>query len=307
MGPLLFLLYVNDIQHCVNREKLKLFADDTGIFQFNQCLNQLITEASTNLSSIYSWFEANLLALSLEKSHFIIFHSSRKKIDMEITALNFGNKSIPRAYETKYIGITIDENLSWKKHVENVLKSLYKYFSLFYKMRQFVNNDLVRTIFYSCVYSRIQYGLEVYGTCNKTLLGKLQIIQNKLLRILGSKDRYYSTRQLHNDYDLLNIVEIRNMMILKFVYKCVKGQTIQVFENYFTSQQQIHNTRQTGHLRRDAIHTEIGRATTHYTGASLWNKLPNDFEISPNFNCFKPDIRNLIRENPNIFINLFGP
>ena len=97
------------------------------------------------------------------------------------------------------------------------------------------------------------------------------------------------------------------MMILKFVYKCVKGQTIEVFENYFTSQQQIHNTRQTGHLRRDAIHTEIGRATTHYTGASLWNKLPNDFEISPNFNCFKTDIRNLIRENPNMFINLFGP
>ena len=132
LGPLLFLLYINDIQYCINKEKLKLFADDTGIFQFNKDLKELIDESSCNLMKIYTWFNANLLSLSLEKSHFLIFHSKRKKININITSLRFGNKCIPRAYDTKYIGLIIDENLSWNKHIDTVIKSLYKYFSLFY-------------------------------------------------------------------------------------------------------------------------------------------------------------------------------
>ena len=171
------------------KKKNKLFADDTGIFQFNKNINNLISEASENLSKIYEWFSVNRLSLSLEKSHFLIFHSKHKQINEDITHLKFGNKTIPRAKETKYIGLTIDENLTWKKHTDNVIKSLHKYFGLFYKMRNFLNDNLIKTIYYSCVYSRIQYGLEVYGTCNKTIMNKFQVIQNKLLRILGKKDR----------------------------------------------------------------------------------------------------------------------
>ena len=223
LGPLLFLIYVNDIQHCIDKKKIKLFADDTGVFQFNKDLRIVIKEASENFEKIYNWFLANQLELSLEKSHFIIFHSKRKKMPFQVDRIHFGNKSIPRVNFTKYIGMTIDEHLSWELHVDGILKSLYKYYRLFYHMRHFVNKSLIRTIYYSCVYSRIQYGIEVYGTCKMGLINKLQINQNKLLRILGCKDRYYNSQLLHKEYGILDITGIRDMLILKFVYSCVHG------------------------------------------------------------------------------------
>ena len=132
----------------------------------------------------------------------------RPEIHNQINNLHFGNRSIPRANSTKYIRMTIDENLRWEMHVNVILKSLYKYYHLFYHMWHFVNKQLIRTIYYSCVYSRIQYGIEVYGTCKLGLINKLQITQNKLLRILGCKDRYYNSQLLHNDFDNWAILAI---------------------------------------------------------------------------------------------------
>ena len=296
LGPLLFLLYVNDIQYCIDKNKIKLFADDTGIFQFNRNLNELRNEASRNLSKIYDWFSFNRLALSLEKSHFLIFHSKRKKIDDNIEKLQFGNNSIPRAYSTKYIGMTIDENLSWDLHINGILKSLYRYYSLFYHMRHFVNHQLIRTIYYSCVYSRIQYGIEVFGMCNSGLINKLQVIQNKLLRILGSKDRYYSTHALHKEFDILTVLGIRNMLILKFVYNCVNGDPVDAFKNYFKRPSHSYGTSQAGNLLREPIRTEsYGRSTTHFTGATLWNELPLSLKARPSLDSFKYNLKKFLQ------------
>ena len=173
-------------------------------------------------------------------------------------------------------------------------------------MKNFLTNNLIRTIYYACVYSRIQYGLEVYGMCSKTNLKSLQVIQNKLLRVLAKKDRYYNSNQLHKDFDLLNIEEARNMLILKFVYNCVNGQPVEVFQDYFTLQTHLHFTRQSGHLRRSRINTEYGRSTIQYTGASLWNKLPETLRNTNNLNSYKQKLKTFLLETPN-FSNAMYP
>ena len=303
LGPLLFLLYVNDIQHCIDKKKIKLFADDTGVFQFDKDLRVVVNEASQNLAKIYDWFLCNRLALSLEKSHFLIFHSKRKKINYEINSLHFGNKSIPRSHFTNYIGMTIDENLSWELHIDRILKSLYKYYRLFYQLRNFVNKQLIRTIYYSCVYSRIQYGIEVYGTCRKGLIDKLQVTQNKLLRILGCKDRQYNSQILHKEFELHNVSEIRDMLILKFVYNCVNGQPVEAFKDYFKTPNHMYNTRQADRLVAENINTEYGRSLTHYTGASLWSRLPLDVKNKPSINSFKRSLKDYYSNIAQLYNN----
>ena len=133
----------------------------------------------------------------------------------------------------------------------------------------------------------------------------MQVTQNKLLRVLAKTDRYYNSNQLHKDFDLLSIEEARNMLILKFVYNCVNGQPVEVFQDYFTLQTHLHFTRQTGHLRRGRINTEYGRSTTQYTGASLWNKLPITLRNATSLNSYKQKLKTFILENPNVFDNLY--
>ena len=200
---------------------------------------------------------------------------------------------------TKYIGMAIDEHLSWEMHVDGILKSLYKYYRLFYHMRHFVNKQLIRTIYYACVYSKIQYGIEVYGTCEMGLINKLQINQNKLLRILGCKDRYYNSKLLHKELGILDITETRDMLILKFVYNCVNGQPIEAFTDYFNTPEHTYNTRQADRLVTDNINTEYGRSLTHYTGSSLWNRIPPEIKNSPSVNSFKNRLK-LFMVNNNL-------
>ena len=99
-------------------------------------------------------------------------------------------------------------------------------------------------------------------------MNKLQVTQNKLLRVLGKRDRYYNSIQLHTDFDLLNIIEARDMQILKFVYYCLKGQPVEVFRDYFQIPTQIHNTRQADHISKDQINTEVNPKNKLLTIAS---------------------------------------
>ena len=301
LGPLLFILYVNDIQHCINKEYIKLFADDTGIFIFNHDLNLLLSEASNNMKKIDAWFSANKLALSLEKTNFLLFHGKNKKNPEHITQILFDQKSIPRISNTKYIGLIIDENLTWELHVNDILKKLYKFFGIFYNLRDFINKDLIRTVYFACIFPNIKYGIEVYGNCAPTLLKKIQIFQNKVLRVICKKDRYYNSTLLHSELDLLPVSKMRDLFLLKFVHSCVLGQPIDAFKNYFKNVEHEHNTRSQSHgqLERRNIRTELGRSTAHFSGATLWNSLPPELKLIQTEENFKKAIQIYLKDNQN--------
>ena len=292
LGPLLFLLYVNDIQNCIDKKKIKLFADDTGVFMFGPSLQALIQESSNNMSKLYEWFLKNNLALSLEKTNFIIFHGKRKKIP-DITEIKFGNHSIPRVKSTKYIGLILDETLSWDQHVEGVLRNIHRYFGVFYNVRDFINKDLIRTIYFSCVFSHIKYGIEIYGNCKKSLIQKLQVSQNKLLRVLSKKEYMYSSELLHKELDIFKIALFRDQFILQFVHNCVQGNPILPFKNYFcrVHENHNHNTRNNMNLVQKTV-----RTTTHYHGANLWNQLPRNITSIKSPFSFKMTIKSHLKQ-----------
>ena len=90
-------------------------------------------------------------------------------------------------------------------------------------------------IYHTCIQSKIKYGIEVYGSANETFLNKLQVIQNKLMKLLTKKERRYSTNLLHTELDILKVQDIHKHSVLQFVHKCKANKTISNFENYFTT------------------------------------------------------------------------
>jgi hypothetical protein len=292
LGPLLFLLYVNDIQFCLGNNEVRLFADDTAIFFHHRDFNELITISAEKCKSIFLWFESNKVAISSEKSNFLIFKKKNRKNPNLCDKLIFEDHCIPRAGTFKYIGLVLDENLSWDHHVDSVIKSLHAYFDVFYNLRKFMDKKLFRIAYYSCVFSRIKYGLEVYGSCRKSLLNKVQITQNKLLRVLLTKDRMYSSNLLHKELDIFKVKHTYEQFILYFVHDCLHGKAIETFTDYFTPIPcRTYNTRQGGLLYKRQIKTELGRSSTYFTGATLWNSLPNNIRSIENQKTFKKAVR----------------
>ena len=197
LGPLLFLLYINYIQYVSHEIYLRLFADDTAIFLHQRDPNILIHQGKLTIKQIMTWFETSKLSLSIGKSNFILFHGRHKNTQNQFTAINIGDESILRTYSGRYIGLTLDENLSWDTHIDDVCNNLIKYFSIFYNIRNVVTSHVVRAIYFACIHSRIKYGIETYGSASEYKISKLQILQNKLLKLLIKKERRYSTNKLH--------------------------------------------------------------------------------------------------------------
>ena len=186
LGPLSFLLYINDIQHAANNTPLRLFADDTAIFLRNKNVTDLTNQGTGTMKLITEWFMTNKLSLSIGKSNFLLFHGRRKNSHEEIITIPIGKDEIPRVTQFKYIELTLDENLTWGPHITNICSALVLYYNLLYNIRNSITSDIARAIYYACIYPHISYAIEIYGTAKDTLMSKLQVEQNKLLKLLTS-------------------------------------------------------------------------------------------------------------------------
>ena len=135
LGPLLFLLYINDVAANVS-EDLTLFADDTSVFILHKDLKELMSSAKNCLERLNEWFIENKLSLSIERSNYVIYHTSRRKISNAFNNIIIQNSTIKRVTKVEYLGLVIDEHMNWRPHVNKVCAKLAKYFSVFYNIRK---------------------------------------------------------------------------------------------------------------------------------------------------------------------------
>ena len=136
LGPLLFLIYINDFESCTSLD-LHLFADDSNLFYAHTYLLPLQTFLNSELGKISVWLCANKL-LNIDKSNFVLLHSQQKRL-MRSVILKINNYEIKQKESIKYLGIFIDSNLNWKTHVSYICGKLRRSIGLLFKIRHFIN------------------------------------------------------------------------------------------------------------------------------------------------------------------------
>jgi DNA-directed RNA polymerase beta' subunit len=138
LGPIHFLLYINDIENCSKLISYMLFADDTNIFYSNKCLKILSNIIQTEIDKVAEWLNVNKLSLNTTKTKVILFRSPNKK-PSQIIKININ-------------GIIIDKCLTWKDHIAKVTKKIVRASGIIDKMRHFVNRNSLKLIYYALVY-----------------------------------------------------------------------------------------------------------------------------------------------------------
>ena len=233
LGPHLFLLYINDIASSMTDENLILFADDTSILLHDKNLKSLIDKAKSSLTKIQSWFLTNKLSLSIEKSQYIVYRSSKRKLTVRAVYIKINGSKFNRVKEVEYLGLTLDENMNWRTHINKLCSNEARYFSVFFNIRSYMPEKLRKTFYYAFIYSRIQYGIEVYGSAAKTIINQLCVTQNKLLKVLFNKHYWYHTNNLYRELKLLKSEDIFNSLLLQFVRCTVRNNCPEPFKDYF--------------------------------------------------------------------------
>ena len=163
LGPLLFLLFINDLPACCPLGKVRIFADDTSIFFHSDNIEDIILLARNIMTQLSSWFYDNKLTLNADKSSFTIFRSAKKNIHNIPAHIEFLGKKLLRTTHIKFLGVILEENLNWSLHINEICNKLKRLFHIFYNIRNFLSKDNIKTIYYSMIYSRIKYGISLYG------------------------------------------------------------------------------------------------------------------------------------------------
>ena len=297
LGPLLFLIYINDIANLSPLGSIRLFADDTNIFVEHKCIEQLYANTKIVLESLFKWFKDNRLTLNSRKSSFTIFTTSYKRMNNEIPeTLTVNNTNILMSNNTKYLGVFLDEDLSWKTHINHVTNGLRTLFPVFYNIRKYLSINHVKTLYYTLVYSKIKYGLLTYGSSNSTTLKPLQTIQNQLLKVLTEKPYRFSTNLLHSELKLIKVEDLFKQKILSFVFNYYNDNLPPVFNNYFTPFSSIHNI---GTRNRNTTFIipqhkgPLGSSSLKVKGACMWNALSNENKSIKTIKGFRNALKNL--------------
>lgn len=295
LGPLLFLIYVNDIANSVIDHNLRIFADDTNLFIAGDSIRSVNRDAQLAIDSLYNWFVANKLTVNVDKTCYMVFpRSNTSDINLFLNGL-----LIKKVDNCRYLGVIIDDELSWREHIQSVYNKLIKYTSIFYKLRQMLPSKILRDVYFALVHSHLMYAIEIYANTSPTYLHKLSVLNNKLLRILQYKSRRASVLDLYSDYNTLPVHELHLQQILLFVFRVVKPphRIPSVFKNYFDLNKNVHehNTRLRSDIHLHRTNSKYGQKCLKFKGACLWNKLPEQIKMqTDSASAFKTRLRQFL-------------
>jgi hypothetical protein len=177
------LLYINDLSNVSNILELILFADDTNIFFSHHKFSSLVNTVNCEIDKISEWFKANKLSLNLKKSNYVIFKSRQKRIDIDLS-LKINDHQITRAKEVVFLGIILDQHISWKPHISYVATKISKSVGVIYKASFFLSKSTLSKLYFSLVYPYLQYCITVWGSTYPTNLNRIILLQKRIIRIL---------------------------------------------------------------------------------------------------------------------------
>ena len=282
LGPLLFLIYMNDIPSASDIFKFILFADDTSLKSFiNSKLPGFSIESSTRifnieLQKVNDWLAVNKLSLNVKKTKFMLFHTTQKKnIANIIPKLKIGNVLIERKENFNFLGLIINETLSWKPHVNSVANRISKYVGVLNRLKRYLPCAILKTIYVSLVQSKMNYALLAWGyNC-----GRLKKLQKKAIRIITNSKYLQHTTPLLKKLNLLKLEDMFKLNMLKWYFRYQNGQLPRYFLDFeIKAQKDVHNinTRHKSHIAPPVPRMQCVRKCLRNTISTVINLTPKN-------------------------------
>ena len=281
LGPLLFLLYINDFSNSSQTLDFHIFADDSNLFYANKSLIELEKVVNNELISIHSWLCANKLVLNIDKSNIVVFHPPQKKLQYQINIIiNGENLSI--APSTKYLGVIIDSHLNWKDQISYLTNKIKRNIGALSKLRHFTNSEILNNIYYSLVYPFFTYGVIAWGNTYSTTIKPLFILQKKAIRIITHSKYDDHTDPLFNKLSILKLEDLIYYYNAMFMHDYHNSKLPKLFDSFFIQISQIHkyNTRlaSKSSISLPYARTNYGKFNIRFNGAKVWNSIDEELK-----------------------------
>ena len=282
LGPLLFLIYINDLVNVSNIGNMILFADDTNLIYENSNLTELISIVNTDLEKVTDWFRINKLSLNVEKTKFISF---RKKPSSETISDNLmiSGTNIKQVKKISFLGVLIQENLKWNEHITLKSNKISKINSLLYRLKNTVPERTLINIYNALIVPHLSYGITAWGDAPQSLLKRLITLQKKALRtITGSKYNSH-TEPIFKKLNLLKLKDLYKVNCCKLHYRSKINTLPHSHVHNLPTVGEInpYSSRSSSDIYIRTISQNIQKQTLNHKIGTMWNSLPTHLkEIS---------------------------
>ena len=290
LGPLLFLIFINDMKNCSELLKFIQFADDTTLVFSSPNIEHLNEILQIEGNKVIKWLNANKLIINLSKTNCMLFSNKRGEPQIRI---KLDDTELEVQTESTFLGVIIDNKLTWKSHIKHISNKISKSIAILRILRWSFPKQILRMIYMSLIFSYINYCNLIWGSACNSTLEPLFRLQKKAIRLVNNTHYLDHTAPIFKSLEILTLHDVFKLNCLIFIYKCVKKNKFPNFSNRFLRNSDVHhhNTRNNEQFRLPRGRLRIFRDAYFVKGLTLWNALDPVIINSSNINIFKKKIK----------------
>ena len=284
LGPIIFFFYINDIISVMRRLKINMYADDCILYTSGNDWSKISEKIQPEVDNVQRWYDSNMLKVNVNKSKVLLFGSRNKlgKVDLS-NKIKIGDISLPFCKKYKYLGVTLDNEMSLTSFLSDTKKTVMNRLYNFRKLRPYITEKSAVAIYKQTILPVFDYAGFMLISCNKSDRKDLQVIQNDALRTCYNVKRRdkFSIMKMHKKLNLLSLEQRRTFQLLglMFLHKS-NPRNLRI------------PARQTRGATRDQFAVERYnnlkyKNSPYYKGSELWKQLPMDIATSDSVFQFK--------------------
>ena len=290
LGPLLFLIYINDLPNISSSYQTLLFADDTTLSFRGSNFVELCNFCNRELVKFNSWSTANKLSISLEKTCYNVV--SNLSIDLESIDIKIDNFSLERKNNITYLGLILDDKLNFSNHINHICNKISKSIGILNKIKLCVPFSTMKMIYFALVYPYLNYCNLIWGNTFSIHLYPLIVLQKKAIRIINRKPFLHHTNELFSNSHILKLNDIYNLNAATYMYK------LNNFSAYLRTH--VYETRYNHHLLPTFQRLATTQKSISFKGPQIWNSLPSHIKASVSTKIFKNKYKKYLISSYNL-------
>ena len=291
LGPLLYIIYANDIAQKITHCKSTYYADDTVIYATGKNLKQVFSKVQKDLGNLEDWCSANGIHINTNKTKYVLFNNS-SRLNSDAHTLTFKGKLLERQTQFNYLGVILDEHLTFENQIKSTINKVSAKISQLKKLRRFLNTRASLLVYKNMILPILEYGDIYMSSSTVAYRKKLQVLQNRALKCALGKDNRYDTKQLHAEAKIEKLKFRRKAHLILHMHQVshmpgYKNWKAKPKINTRSSKKKLITTKKPS--------TTKFQSSITYLGPKTWNALPHDIQQIDDYRVFKQKLFLLLK------------
>ena len=297
LGPLLFLIYINDLPAALEKLTTIMFADDTNLVVKGKNLKELELTLNHELHNLSDYFKANKLKLNADKTKLVCFRKKSVPFSEEDINVNLDSTRLKFEKNATFLGITLDEHLTWEEHCKNVANKMARNSGVLNRIQKSLPASTLLTIYNSLVFSHLSYGLEVWGGTHMKYMKRIVGVQKKAIRIVSKAHWLAHSEPRMKLLNTLKVSDQHQLQCASLMFDMLNGTAPDIYNYYYDMNNQSVNYSLRSHtnnrLRLASSSFSSAQATRSFPSLarSYWNEIPLSIKQSNTKKRFKKDLK----------------